>query len=164
MRGSVARIQINNVASNIVLKINPKLEAAIKNGTVVPVKNTTVKSLIIKIFAYSAIKNNANIPLLYSTLKPDTSSDSPSTRSNGVRLVSAKFVINHIIASGLTISMIHDIEFIKIDVMFILEHNTSALIRIKDILTSYEIVWATPRMAPNNAYFELDLHPAINVE
>lgn len=36
--------------------------------------------------------------------------------------------------------------------------------KIKDILTSYEIVWATPRSAPRRAYFELDLHPAIKVE
>lgn len=41
--------------------------------------------------------------------------------------------------------------------------NTNALNKISDILTSYEIVCATPRRAPRSAYFELDLHPAINV-
>jgi len=45
--------------------------------------------------AYSAIKINANPPLLYSVLNPDTSSDSPSAKSNGVRLVSAKHEANH---------------------------------------------------------------------
>ena len=35
-------------------------------------------------------------PLLYSVLKPDTSSDSPSARSKGVRLVSANIVTNQI--------------------------------------------------------------------
>ena len=42
-----------------------------------------------KILAYSAIKINANNPLPYSMLKPDTSSDSPSAKSKGVRFVSA---------------------------------------------------------------------------
>lgn len=45
--------------------------------------------LINKILAYSAKKIKANPPLLYSTLNPDTSSDSPSAKSKGVRLVSA---------------------------------------------------------------------------
>ncbi len=39
----------------------------------------------------------------------------------------------------------------------------SAQIRIRDILTSYEIVWATPRKAPRRAYLELDVHPAVKV-
>lgn len=50
--------------------------------------------------AYSARKNRANGPAAYSTLNPETSSDSPSVRSNGARLVSAKVEINHIIAKG----------------------------------------------------------------
>jgi len=41
------------------------------------------------ILAYSAIKIKANPTLPYSILKPDTSSDSPSAKSKGVRLVSA---------------------------------------------------------------------------
>jgi hypothetical protein len=36
----------------------------------------------------------AKPPLLYSILKPETISDSPSAKSKGARLVSAKFVIN----------------------------------------------------------------------
>lgn len=55
---------------------------------------------IIRILAYSARKNRANGPPAYSTLKPDTSSDSPSVRSNGARLVSASVEIYHIMASG----------------------------------------------------------------
>ena len=50
--------------------------------------------------AYSARKNRAKGPAAYSTLKPDTSSDSPSVRSKGARLVSARVEINHIIANG----------------------------------------------------------------
>ena len=37
-------------------------------------------------------------------------------------------------------------------------------IRISDIDTSYEIVWATPRKAPRRAYFEFEHQPAKNVE
>jgi hypothetical protein len=61
-------------------------------------KITEVIKLIAIILVYSAIKIKANNPLLYSTLKPETSSDSPSAKSNGVRFVSAKLVINHRIA------------------------------------------------------------------
>ena len=42
---------------------------------------------------YSAIKNNANGPAAYSTLNPDTNSDSPSVRSKGARFVSARVEI-----------------------------------------------------------------------
>lgn len=49
-----------------------------------------------RIDVYSAIKMRAKGPLLYSVLKPDTSSDSPSARSKGVRLVSANIVTNQI--------------------------------------------------------------------
>lgn len=55
-----------------------------------PQKIKTKIALINKILAYSAKKINANPPLLYSTLNPDTNSDSPSAKSKGVRLVSAK--------------------------------------------------------------------------
>lgn len=49
---------------------------------------------------YSAMKNSANGPAAYSTLNPETSSDSPSVRSKGARFVSARVEINHIMASG----------------------------------------------------------------
>ena len=43
-----------------------------------------------KILVYSASITKAKPPLLYSVLYPDTNSDSPSAKSNGVRFVSAK--------------------------------------------------------------------------
>lgn len=55
---------------------------------------------IIRMFVYSARKSRANGPAENSTLKPETSSDSPSVRSNGVRLVSASVDVNHIMARG----------------------------------------------------------------
>lgn len=64
-------------------------------------RNRMVVSVFISmIFAYSARKNKANGPAAYSTLKPDTSSDSPSVRSNGARFVSASVEIYHIIVRG----------------------------------------------------------------
>lgn len=55
---------------------------------------------IIRMFVYSAKNNRANGPAENSTLNPETSSDSPSVRSNGDRLVSANVDVNHIIARG----------------------------------------------------------------
>lgn len=45
--------------------------------------------------AYSAMKIRANPLAPYSILKPDTSSDSPSAKSKGVRFVSATQEISH---------------------------------------------------------------------
>jgi len=47
-----------------------------------------------RIFIYSVMKIKAKFPPPYSTLNPDTSSDSPSAKSKGVRCVSAKIVTN----------------------------------------------------------------------
>lgn len=60
----------------------------------------TESVFIRRMFAYSAKKNRAKGPAAYSTLNPETSSDSPSVRSKGARLVSAKVVIYHIAARG----------------------------------------------------------------
>ena len=65
-----------------------------------PKKIKTNSILINRILEYSAIKIMAKPPLLYSVLNPDTSSDSPSAKSKGVRFVSAKQELNHIIARG----------------------------------------------------------------
>jgi hypothetical protein len=66
-----------------------------------PPKNIiTVKTLISIIEPYSARKNNAKPILAYSTLKPDTNSDSASGRSKGARFVSAKIETNHIKNNG----------------------------------------------------------------
>lgn len=62
--------------------------------------NKQVINLINKILEYSAKKIIAKDPLLYSTLKPETNSDSPSAKSKGERLVSARQEVNHIINKG----------------------------------------------------------------
>ena len=54
-----------------------------------------------RMFRYSAMKSTANFIPEYSTLKPDTNSDSPSAKSKGVRLVSASITVNQIKVMGL---------------------------------------------------------------
>jgi len=56
---------------------------------------------------YSAIKIIANIGLLYSILNPDTSIDSPSAKSNGVRWVSAIILIIHDKLNGIIRNIVH---------------------------------------------------------
>jgi len=92
MRGRVARAHRNRVAINIVFDI---VVIGVERG--VGRNRIVVRRLINKMLEYSAINRRAKRPPLYSVLKPDTSSDSPSARSNGVRFVSARFVIIHII-------------------------------------------------------------------
>lgn len=64
-------------------------------------KNKIVVNVFISMMlAYSARKKSANGPAAYSTLNPETSSDSPSVRSKGARLVSASVDTYHIMARG----------------------------------------------------------------
>ncbi len=53
-----------------------------------------------RILAYSARKNRAKGPPAYSTLNPETNSDSPSVKSKGARFVSASVEIYHMAARG----------------------------------------------------------------
>lgn len=65
-----------------------------------PRKRMADKVFINKMLAYSAKKKRAKGPPAYSTLKPETNSDSPSVRSKGARFVSASVEIYHIAAKG----------------------------------------------------------------
>lgn len=55
---------------------------------------------ISRILVYSARKRRAKGPAENSRLNPETSSDSPSVRSKGDRLVSARVEVSHIMAKG----------------------------------------------------------------
>jgi len=79
-RGSVARAQIQKNTKKTVKKIAKKLVGL---GLKITVDLNILKK---KILAYSAIKIIANPPDPYSILNPETSSDSPSEKSNGDRL------------------------------------------------------------------------------
>jgi len=87
-----------------------------------PKKIKLIINLIKIIFIYSAKKIKANPPEEYSTLKPDTNSDSPSAKSKGVRLVSAKQETNHIKNKGIKKKLIMNTpEFSKIYLNYILQ-------------------------------------------
>lgn len=127
------------------------------------INRTLKRKLINRILLYSAKKNKTNPLAEYSVLKPDTSSDSPSAKSKGVRLVSAKAEINH---SNPKIGLIKIIGHLaKVINGWRLNENfriiTLSIIKAK--LTSYEIVWATARNLPKTAYLELEAHPALKI-
>jgi len=88
------RKEKRNVLNTIIISIS-------RNNALLPPKNSTLESILItRILAYSAIKIRANPPALYSTLNPETSSDSPSAKSKGARLVSAMQDTNQTRATG----------------------------------------------------------------
>lgn len=154
IRGSVPRAQINEKAIKVLLS------AYSQKFPLGPKNIVTVKQLINRILAYSAIKISAKPPLLYSILNPETNSDSPSAKSKGVRLVSAKLEASHIKPNGgATIKNLYPtcmfINSFKLKLPIKIKKDT----RIKAKLTSYEIVWATLRNPPSTAYFELDDQP-----
>lgn len=78
--------------------------AEVSSGSVgiweAPRKRVAESVFMSRMLAYSARKNKAKGPPAYSTLNPETSSDSPSVRSKGARLVSASVEMYHIAASG----------------------------------------------------------------
>ena len=128
--------------------------------------NKIAESVFIRrMLEYSARKKRAKGPPAYSTLKPETSSDSPSVRSNGARLVSARVEMYHMAAKGqagrsnqMDSWAVAKAWRVKPPVK-IMTHR-----RIRPRLTSYEIVWATARKAPMSAYLELDAQPEPRIE
>lgn len=88
-RGSVPRTQRNMIA---VVRIH-----SIDRGEFsFPVNRIVVMNLRISMLVYSAKKIKANKPPIYSTLNPETSSDSPSAKSKGLRFTSAMHVVAQI--------------------------------------------------------------------
>lgn len=94
-----------------------------------------VNVLINRMFVYSAIKIIAKVPDLYSVLNPETNSDSPSAKSKGVRLVSARAVAIHINRSIGSMKISGRILFEKFIMLKDLIINKGDII-IRAILTS----------------------------
>lgn len=90
---------------------------------------------------YSAKKNKANPILEYSTLKPDTSSDSASGKSKGALLVSARIDIKNIKNKGKkgTTKKTYD-WYNTISIKFKDPTQIKTAIRINPIETSYETI------------------------
>lgn len=101
-----------------------------------PRKIIVVRVFIRIMLAYSARKNKAKGPAAYSTLNPETSSDSPSVRSNGARLVSARVETKRRIAKGQAgiISQVYCCVTLKADIVKPPTNNTAhKIIRAKEI-------------------------------
>lgn len=131
-------------------------------GFIVPgFRNIIVERVFIsRMLVYSAKNSSANGPAENSTLNPDTSSDSPSVRSNGDRFVSANVDVNHIMASGHDGSSNHMCSWVSINNISEYPPDMIAIeIMISPRVTSYEIICATARIAPIRGYFELEDQP-----
>lgn len=98
-RGYEARTHRNRVVRAIVFAMRLVVNSS---GFMVPgfMNIITDRVFIRRMLEYSARNKRANGPAENSRLNPETSSDSPSVRSNGDRLVSAKVDVNHIMARG----------------------------------------------------------------
>ena len=111
---------------------------------------------------YSAKKNKTNVVAAYSTLYPETNSDSASGKSNGIRLVSAKAEIKNIKKLNINGNINQIVVWNKtISLKFNEPTHNSIVITIIPIETSYETNWAAERNEPKKAYLLLDDHPDI---
>lgn len=100
-RGYEARIHKNTMDKMAALVIRLIVVSSGRVGMrEAPRKREAERVFIKRMLAYSARKNRAKGPPAYSTLKPETSSDSPSVRSKGARFVSARVEMYHIAVSG----------------------------------------------------------------
>lgn len=75
------------------------------------VKNSTEEEENNKIIAYSLKKIRTKPVEAYSILNPDTNSDSPSEKSKGVRLVSARSITSHMIRKAGNVCTKHRLEY-----------------------------------------------------
>lgn len=130
-----------------------------------PKKKIEIKQDIINILEYSAKKNKAKVIAEYSTLYPETNSDSASGKSKGTLLVSARAATKNIRKAGNngTIYHISSCSFITV-VKFKDPIHKTTIIKIKLIETSYETICAADRKPPNNAYLELLDQPDIIIQ
>lgn len=157
-RGYEPRIHNKVIVINIKINNDIVLFKELKNNII----DIILKIIILK---YSARKIKANQPPIYSTLNPDTNSDSPSAKSKGLRLVSAKHVIIHIMNSNIFPKKKYN-KFCDNEIS--LKEYEYEIIAINKIIikkdTSYEIIWAILRIEPRWLYFEFADHPIKRIE
>src|SRR5262245_5862719 len=103
----------------------------------------------------------------YSTMKPATSSDSASTRSNGGRLVSASAETKKMTNIGSSGSLTQPtMQYLPVCASTISERlseptQSRTVMMTKPIETSYDTICAAERSAARNGYFEFDAQPAM---
>lgn len=106
-----------------------------------PKKRIVERVFMRRMLAYSARKNSAKGPPAYSTLNPETSSDSPSVRSKGARLVSANVEIYHIAARGQAGAINQILSWAMLKVCSVKPPTKMMMLRrMSPRLTSYEMV------------------------
>src|SRR6266581_6168464 len=100
-------------------------------------------------------------------MKPATSSDSASTRSNGGRLVSASAEMKNTTNIGSSHSQYQPNRPQRLScactmaVRLSEPTHSSTVIMTKPIETSYDTICAAERSAARNGYFEFDAQPAM---
>src|SRR3954454_3751185 len=138
-----------------------------KGGSQPPINRIVVIAHIVAIATYSPSMNIMYGVEPYSTMKPATSSDSASTRSNGGRLVSASAEMKKMMNIGNSHSQYQPsrphLVFCAstMSVMRSDPTQSSTVMITKPIETSYETICAAERIAARNAYFEFDAQPAM---
>src|SRR3954466_5776555 len=140
-----------------------QVNGAIGNGgSQPPINRIVVIAHIVAIATYSPSMNIMYGGEPYSTMKPATSSDSASTRSNGGRLVSASAEMKKMMNIGNSGSQYQPnrphLVFCASTMADRLSEPThsSTVMMTKPIDTSYETIWAAERSAERNGYFEFD--------
>src|SRR3954464_12567652 len=100
-------------------------------------------------------------------MKPATSSDSASTRSNGGRLVSASAEMKNTMNIGNSGSQYQPNRPHAVFCASTTSDrrreptHSSTVMMTKPIETSYDTIWAAERNAARNGYFELEAQPAM---
>lgn len=109
---------------------------------------------------YSPIKINEKNPPPYSVLNPETNSDSPSEKSKGDRLHSAKHEITQQKNTIKLIKKKETTQSLKKKTTKFKEYNTYTTNKKHIIITtSYDTHWAEERYLPNKLYLVFLLHP-----
>src|SRR5215213_4849862 len=136
-------------------------------GSQPPRNRIVVIAHMVPIATYSPSMNIMYGVEPYSTMKPATSSDSASTRSNGGRFVSASAEMKNMMNIGNSHSQYQPSsphgEFCAstMSVMRSEPTHSSTVMITKPIDTSYDTICAAERSAARNGYFEFDAQPAM---
>src|SRR5207342_1308229 len=136
-------------------------------GSQPPRKRIVAMAHIVAIATYSPSMNIMYGVEPYSTMKPATSSDSASTRSNGGLFVSANAEMKNTTNIGnsgnqyqLNSPYFPSCAATMAD-RFSDPAQSSTVMITKPIETSYETICAAERRAARNGYFEFEAHPAM---
>src|SRR5438270_395088 len=162
------RKKTNNVLSTNQTMPGTQVKGGTGNGGSQPPMNRIVHiAHMVAIATYSPSMNIMYGVEPYSTMKPATSSDSASTRSNGGRFVSAKAEMKKMMNIGNSGSQYQPSNPKRvfcastISVMRSDPTQSSTVMMTKPIETSYETICAAERSAARKGYFEFDAHPAM---